>query len=312
MASKLTRWTPLENKIYRLLKTHKVGQGKALIAVSGGQDSLLLAEILFKLSSALKLELSVIHIHHGGISPYRKKAQDFVKKWSAKKKIPFFTKKSKQDLKSEDEAREFRREAYAHFQKEIGADYLFLGHHQDDLLETRLLRILRGTGPQGLEAMRVFKDGKVRPFLTTAKSEIIKASQGLDWVEDPSNSEAHYFRNWLRQEWLPALEKKSPGALKSMAKSFELLLESHEPRLKKTEIHSKKGISRTQFLSLTETEKRQCLAQYVLSLKVSHFTQNHLREIIKHLDNSKNLHTFKVAQLNWTLTKDRIFALRSQ
>jgi tRNA(Ile)-lysidine synthase len=195
-----------------------------------------------------------------------------------------------------------------------------LGHHQEDLLETRLLRLIRGTGPQGLQAMKVVKEGVIRPFLTTSEKEIARASEGLVWVEDPSNTKADYLRNWVRQKWLSALEEKSPGAKKALARSLELLLESHEIKdigggLAPGQVSkrmTRRGILKAEFLGLSEEEKRRLLARYLLQLKVRHFTQNHLREILKHLDNSQNVHKFTLAKLDWTLTKDRIFAARRE
>jgi len=312
MASKATRWTPLENKIYRLLAANKVESGKALVAVSGGLDSMLLASILVKLAKALKLELAIVHAHHGGSDSFRKKAQSQVAKWSQKRGLPFFSETSNVRLQTEDEARQFRLQVYQKAQKNFKADWLFLGHHQDDLLETRLLRLLRGTGPEGLRAMKVVFQKRVRPFLETSKKELKAEArrQNLVWVEDPSNQESNYLRNWLRNEWLPQLEKKSAGASKALARSLELLLESHSSGAKTQAMMSKKGILKAEFLCLTESQKKTCLAQYILSLKIRNLTQNHLKEILKHLDNSKNVHTFTVAQLNWTLTKDMIFAVR--
>jgi tRNA(Ile)-lysidine synthase len=312
MASKATRWTPLENQIYRKLTAHKVGRGKALVAVSGGLDSMLLVTVLKRLSKALKLELAVVHIHHGGRDAFRKKAQKLVTEWCQQEGLICFSETSKVRLQTENEARQFRLQVYRRAQKSFQADWLFLGHHQDDLLETRLLRLLRGTGPDGLKAMKmVFRD-RVRPFLETSKKELMAEAQAqaLTWVEDPSNQESLYLRNWLRNVWLLKLEQKSPGASKALARSLELLLENHDSMPTVPSVGFKQGISKAQFLCLSESEKKTCLARYISSLEIRNLTQNHIQEILRHLDNSKNVHTFTVAQLNWTLTKDMIFAVR--
>lgn len=313
MASQRTRWTPLENQIYRKLTAHKVRQGKALVAVSGGLDSMLLLNMLQRLASALKLQLAVVHVHHGGPDAFRKKAQKYVTEWCRQNDIPCFSETSKVRLQTEDEARQFRLQVYRRAQKSFQADWLFLGHHQDDLLETRLLRLLRGTGPDGLKAMKmVFRD-RVRPFLETSRKELEAEAQAqaLTWVEDPSNQETVYLRNWLRNVWLSELEQKSPGASKALARSLELLLENHDSSVAPS-VGFKKGILKAQFLCLTESQKKTCLARYISSLKIRNLTQNHIQEILKHLDSSKNVHTFTVAQLNWTLTKDMIFAVRRE
>jgi tRNA(Ile)-lysidine synthase len=95
-------------------------------------------------------------------------------------------------------------------------DILFMGHHEDDQAETFLLRLLRGAGVQGLAAMpesRALGRGRlVRPLLTWSQDQLVAyaRSQQLNWIEDPSNEQVQFDRNYLRQQVLPLIAQRWP------------------------------------------------------------------------------------------------------
>ena len=111
---------------------------------------------------------------------------------------------------------------------------LLQGHHQDDQVETLLLRLLRGAGTLGLASIplqRPLSKGLIlRPLLNTPRSELLKFAQAaqLDWVEDDSNFEVDFDRNFLRLEILPLLQKRFANTNQNLARVTQLAAESQQ------------------------------------------------------------------------------------
>jgi tRNA(Ile)-lysidine synthase len=126
-----------------------------------------------------------------------------------------------------------RHARHAAFTAELGdGEVLALAHHRDDQAETFLLRALRGSGADGLGAMRAwrrFGRGWLwRPLLAHSRAQMLAYAQlhGLRWIEDPSNSDSHFDRNFLRQQVLPLLGERWPHVHAALARSAELSAEA--------------------------------------------------------------------------------------
>ena len=315
MANQQNRWWPFEHEIHRQLKENGIQNKNCLLMVSGGADSMTLLEVFHRLGSSLNLSVSVLHCHHGmcedeNQNRFRDRARLFVEAEALKRNFSFHSVQSQSHLHSEEELRQFRKTQSKLFQQAQKFDFLVWGHHQDDFLETQMLRLIRGVGPTSLfEPMVFLRDSDLRPLLRTSRDEIIRylKHQNIEWLEDPSNENEIYLRNWLRQNWLPQLEEKCPGALKSLSRSLSLLQEAFEPVFP-SEIWVEKGISRTIYLTLSESQKKQVLALYLKRLGQNEFTHNQIQEVMRRLDNPQIHHTFEIARLVWTTTKDMISA----
>jgi tRNA(Ile)-lysidine synthase len=104
-------------------------------------------------------------------------------------------------------------------------DALLTGHHRDDQAETLLLQLLRGGGPRGLAAMspraRLGRGLLLRPLLDLERTEILSYArgEGLVWIEDRSNADCRFDRNYLRHEILPRLRQRWPGVTRTLARS---------------------------------------------------------------------------------------------
>jgi len=111
-------------------------------------------------------------------------------------------------------------------------DALLTAHHQDDLAETLLLQLLRGAGPQGLAAMPEKKSLTMglhlRPLLSFTRNQLLDYAQKnkLKWIEDPSNADHRFDRNYLRHELMPKLLQRWPAAQQTMARSAQLQAEA--------------------------------------------------------------------------------------
>lgn len=122
---------------------------------------------------------------------------------------------------------------YAAFSQVLGpGDILFTGQHRDDQAETLLFRLLRGAGLRGLAAMpgqRALGQGSlVRPLLACSRQHLqdYAQAQGLTWIEDPSNVDTQFARNYLRGEVMPHLQQRWPQASQNFARAAEHLGEA--------------------------------------------------------------------------------------
>lgn len=197
------------------------------VGFSGGVDSSVLLHALAS-EPDLKNKIQALHIHHG-LSQY---ADDWVKHCEqicADHDIHIQTERVQLKEKGsiEQQARDAR---YKAFEKYIQHDdVLVLGHHQDDQVETFMMRLMRGSGLTGLTAMedeRPLKSGTlIRPLLEFSREQIegYARQQNLKWIEDDSNQDTSMDRNWWRQTQLPELEARYPQARQSIIKTLSVL-----------------------------------------------------------------------------------------
>ncbi|KTC66052.1 cell cycle protein MesJ (plasmid) [Legionella adelaidensis] len=196
---------------------------KIYIGYSGGLDSTVLLYALNQVPS-LKKKLCAVHVHHGlsvNANHWVEHCQLFCKAHS----IPLITKKVQFDRSCniEENARKARYECFSSLLKK--EDALVLAHHQDDQAETLLLNLFRGAGVDGLAAMapvQTFSIGKlIRPFLDLSRSTLEKyaAENTLNWIDDPSNQDPRFARNFLRQTIIPQLKIQWPALSESLSRT---------------------------------------------------------------------------------------------
>lgn len=303
----------LDHSVWKLLKQQDLTQKKFLVAFSGGIDSLALLCILRKILPIDSLGACYFHHGEGSNQEYRDKAEKFCRETCEAWGISFYSLKTSKKLKTEAQYREHRYEALRSLKSKQGYDLIATAHHRDDLLETRILRLIRGTGGQGLEAMNVCAGDLVRPLLEMSKSELSEylKKEKLRGVNDPSNRDLDPLRNWLRGRWLKALERHQPGSLKSLSRSLqtiagELQQQAWGDLLSLNESYGESGIHRGFYLTLKAAEQRRLLAQYLFALGKRDFSQAQLEEIQKRLDKSQNVITFKVGGCQWEVNAQQI------
>lgn len=189
----------------------KLGFGRYVVAVSGGVDSVVLLDMLAKKTD---LELVVAHFDHG-IRQDSKKDREFVEKLASKYNVPFEYQEGKLGAKaSEAAARKARYQFLEQARKKHRAHAIVTAHHQDDVIETMLINILRGTNHSGLSSMSNTQR-ILRPLLHLTKADIQNYARqhDLTWREDPSNQDQQYLRNWLRHRVIPKLSKSQKQQL---------------------------------------------------------------------------------------------------
>ncbi len=319
---KLKQWTPLEHALYRKWKDlPTLYSKKIMVGLSGGIDSVALLVALKRIQSkACAFHLSAIYVHHGfntensEQNQYRDHAKVFCtqlcERLNVKIELPI---PSTIILKSEEEYRNFRLQQFLNYQDCAIA----LAHHADDVLETRLLRLIRGTSLDGLEAIKEWTPELKfwRPFLELSKNELFDyiKLQNESFLEDPSNKNNNYFRNWLRNHWLEELESHQKGAVKSLSRSLDNIVNQwHGAKSGYLKINisnvdgSDYAISRNQYLALTVDEQKQIVIELIKKLNILHFTHGQIKEILKHLDNSQRVFTFKSCNAYWFVDAEQI------
>ena len=185
------------------------GPGLALLAVSGGPDSMALLDLLAALARERALTLLVVHADHG-IHEASARIADQVAR-IARDRYALETVVRPLALgagASETHAREERYRFFRAVQRERQARWLATAHHADDQAETILLRLLRGSGPTGLAGIPAQgPDGLVRPLLPYRRAELLAhvRAAGLPAFDDPANTDPRHMRSWVRAELLPLL-----------------------------------------------------------------------------------------------------------
>lgn len=249
---------------------------RLLLAISGGADSVVLAHLLRK--SGLQFSLA-----HGNFNLRGRDSQAdeaFCRKLATQLGVKIFvtqldaadfSKKNKVSIQMA--ARQLR---YAWFEELMNAqelDYLLTAHHADDVVETLIINLLRGTGVKGLKGIPEKTGRTVRPLLNFTKTEILKyaAAEGIPYRTDKSNLEPKYERNFIRLKVMPLLKELHPALdrvmlnnVRNFREEAELVQEGLAKRAKKIQEH-KKGFVYLDKVRLVKDPYCRSLLHYLLS-----------------------------------------------
>lgn len=208
--------------------------GGLVVGVSGGLDSIALLHALALLPEVRLRGLRALHVHHG-LHADADAWREHCAAVCAQLQVPFRSVHVEVTRSGEGLEAAARHARHAAFVDELAADeVLVLAHHRDDQAETFLLRALRGSGVDGLGGIRPwrrFGNGWLwRPLLDRTRAELRAYAElhGLHWVEDPSNSDVRFDRNFLRAQVLPLLRTRWPHADAALAAAAALCAEADE------------------------------------------------------------------------------------
>jgi tRNA(Ile)-lysidine synthase len=204
-----------------------------LIALSGGLDSTVLAHALAETRTRHGKRLLAIHVDHQ-LQPESSRWDDYCRELAGRFEIEFLAERVTVDTHSGSGLEAAARAArYASLARHVGdGDWLLSAHHRNDQAETLLLNLMRGSGPAGLAgigAATPFAGGwLVRPLIDISRADLeaYAAKRGLKWLDDPSNEDLRFDRNYLRHAVLPALERRWPGVVERIARSADLASEA--------------------------------------------------------------------------------------
>lgn len=229
-----------EEKIRNFIgKTGMLRSGDRVTAgVSGGADSVFLFYMLLAYAEDCSLDLRVVHVHHGIRGSEADRDAAFVEKLCSEHGIPCSvyrrdvpSEAAARGMSLEEAGRAVRYEIFREAASADGGSKIALAHHRDDLAETVLFRIARGTGISGLSAMRPVNGQFIRPLLAVTREEITDwlTANGCTWVEDSTNRIPDASRNRLRLQILPLLRSRvNDGAAEHLAALSELAAEASD------------------------------------------------------------------------------------
>ncbi|HDP69732.1 MAG TPA: tRNA lysidine(34) synthetase TilS [Actinobacteria bacterium] len=210
---------------------------KVLVAVSGGQDSVLLLHFLIQLKDVFDLSLHIFHLNHMLRGDDSYKDAVFVRDLAEKENlsstilsynVPDYI--AKKNLSTEEGARKVRYMLLEKVAKDINADKVALGHTADDQVETFLMRILRGSGLKGLSAIPPVRGVFVRPLIEITRKEIESycKSEGIDFRVDISNFDSTYLRNRVRRDLIPVLEQYNPDLRDTIFQTIRVVSDDNQ------------------------------------------------------------------------------------
>lgn len=196
------------------LGRHAGPNDRLVIGLSGGIDSIVLLHVVRKLHDSV----CALHVHHG-LSADADRWEQFCRDICAAWSVPLQLARVEVERDSVDgleaAARRARHEVFA----QADADWILLAHHRGDRAETMLFNLLRGAGARGAGAMPECSGRLLRPLLEVGRADIVDYAKahGLAWVDDRSNADSRFSRNFLRNEILPALRHRFPAVEQRLA-----------------------------------------------------------------------------------------------
>ena len=201
---------------------------KLVVGFSGGLDSCVLLHLLAECRQTLSFQLQAYHVHHG-LSPNADAWADFCQDVCSKLNIPFTLSKVEINRNSGTGLEAAAREARYRALQSSGADFICLAHHQDDQAETLLLQLARGAGVKGLAGMAGLNKKLLRPLLDVSRVDLERYAKQhqLAWIEDESNIDTKFDRNFMRHEVLPKLEKKYPAIRQTISRAAQHMAVSY-------------------------------------------------------------------------------------
>ena len=224
----------MEEAYQYLLNNIRIKYGDAVVVgVSGGPDSMALLHIVSRLKKALDIEVICAHVNHNTGRPGQYEEQKFVESYCKKNKIIFETMTIDDygDDNFHNEAHSKRYRFFGDLVKQHNAAYLLTAHHGDDLMETILMRIVRGSTLRGYSGFsKVIDKGSykiIRPLIEITKDEILEYNKKhkIKYALDSSNTKDVYTRNRFRKYIVPQFKKEEPNVHQKFYKFSKTLLE---------------------------------------------------------------------------------------
>ncbi len=299
------------------------------VGFSGGLDSHVLLDLLIDaIKDRPEFKLGALHIHHE-ISPFADSWVEHCERvclqYGVPIKVIYVDGKVTGGRSPEAVAREARFSAFENFLGHNEA--LLLAHHECDQAETILLRLFRGSGPLGLGGIQkksiLGKGELIRPLLEVPKEAMIEYAKcrKLTWIEDDSNTDTRYDRNFLRKEVMPLLNARWPHAIRSTNRAGELCFEAAiageavaEQDLENTKGFEEDTLSVSALLALPCIRRRGVIRYWIQALGFALPSRDHMeridREVLKAKPGAKP--RLKISNYEILRQKDELKVIRLQ
>lgn len=206
---------------------------KLLVAVSGGIDSVVLAQLYSKIG----LDFIIAHCNFGLRGKESDEDEKFVEDLASRIRVPFYSKTFETTLYAEAKgvsiqmaARELRYSWFEQIRKETNCNYIATAHHKGDIAETVLFNLAKGTGLEGLHGIKPVNGNMIRPLLFASREQIEQFAKKykIIWRDDSSNASTKYSRNKIRHKVIPVLEKINPKTQEAIFSTSQRVSEAEQ------------------------------------------------------------------------------------
>lgn len=276
---------------------------KVLLGFSGGVDSTVLAYLFSQIPD---ITVRAVYVNHG-ISENAFEWQSFCEKFCQQYNIEFFARSVCCDTKNRESLEEVaRNKRYSVYQELIQEnEYLVLGHHSDDQVETVLLQLMRGTGLSGLSGMPVlssFHNGFIlRPLLDTSLETVTKQmivdyakEHNIQHIHDESNDSNEYKRNFLRNVIIPQLKEEFGNINKTISRTANNVAECEHFLQETTPAFTGTSISCSELNQMTDLQIKYTLKKWLKSNGSQNISSGKYTEIIDFIRSQKTDSKFKI------------------
>ena len=213
---------------------HLIAEGDHLIlALSGGIDSMVLADLLLKSKADFVVAHCNFHLRGEESDGDERFVYEFAEKHGIQCYVKHFDTEqyaADQGISIEMAARDLRYAWFEELRQQLGYDKIAVAHHADDQAETFFINLLRGAGLRGLKGMQPQNGVIIRPLLWASREQIHQyaVENQINWREDHTNAETVYLRNKIRNQLLPVFDELHPEARQGLYKSLEHLSSENE------------------------------------------------------------------------------------
>ena len=306
------------------LRAHVRPNSRVCVGLSGGRDSVVLLHLICSLRKEIAINVGVIHVNHQ-ISPNANRWADFCVALCAELDVPLRVERVDVARDSgkglEASARNARYAAYA----SVDVDLIVLGHHRADQAETVLLQALRGAGLAGIRGMPVMKKIRAnkqlfRPLLDVAPEILADYANAhsLEWINDESNNDRRYTRNYVRHEILPSLAEHIPQSAESLVRLSHHAAEAQTllndlAKIDCANVFVGERISISRLVSLPVSRAKNLLRYWFVKASVPLPNTVQLDEIIGQLAARQSDSQTEISWADWQLRcyQDEIYVSRN-
>ena len=276
---------PMTSEVGQPITIEPLAPGVYIVAVSGGVDSMVLLDVLARTQhvSGRSFKLVVAHFDHG-IRHDSDEDRQFVRAAASRYGLPFVYERAELGPgASEALARKARYAFLERVRHAAGARAIVTAHHQDDMMETAILNMIRGTAYRGLSSLSS-GGHRVRPFLHLSKQTILSYAHdhGIVWREDSTNADERYLRNYIRRHLLPRFGAKDRAQLVAIIERSRATRRELDIELANI-LHaqaSAQELDRLLFIQLPHAVARELLAGWLRAHGITNFSRATLERLV--------------------------------
>lgn len=294
----------MQKRVFEYIQEHQMieDQDRVVVGVSGGADSVCLLHILLEVQKKISFQIGVVHVNHNLRGEEADADQMFVERLCREHRIEYEVFSfavgdiaGRQKLTVEEAGRKVRYEAFADFSKRWQGTKTALAHHQNDVAETMIYNLVRGSGIAGLCSVHPVRNQYIRPILCMNRAEVEQylRERQLIWRSDSSNLDETYMRNRIRHRVIDYLTREvNPKAVEHMADAAGSLYEAEQYLTMQAEEKAGHYVRREDnrvFVFQEVTKEHPVIQKYILRSCYSHLAGSKKDLSREHLEMSRQL-----------------------